>query len=64
MVVTSVPPPAVVPAPAPRPVYAAARMNTGYGAPRAADPGAVATVVAGTAEPASNPARAAIAPRL
>ena len=64
MVVTSVPPPAVVPAPAPRPVYAAARMNTGYGAPRAADPGAVATVVAGTAEPASNPARAAIAPRV
>jgi flagella basal body P-ring formation protein FlgA len=64
MVVTSVPPPAVVPAAAPRPVYAAARMNTGYGAPRAADPGAVATVVAGTAEPASNPARAAIAPRV
>ncbi|WP_175758839.1 flagellar basal body P-ring formation chaperone FlgA [Burkholderia ambifaria] len=64
MVVTSVPPPAVVPAPAPRPVYAAARMNTGYGAPRAADPGAVATVVAGTAEPASNPARAAFAPRV
>jgi len=64
MVVTSVPPPAVVPAPAPRPVYAAARVNTGYGAPRAADPGAVATVVAGTAEPASNPARAAIAPRV
>ena len=64
MVVTSVPPPAVVPAPAPRAVYAAARMNTGYGAPRAADPGAVATVVAGTAEPASNPARAAIAPRV
>ncbi|WP_342612739.1 flagellar basal body P-ring formation chaperone FlgA [Burkholderia ambifaria] len=64
MVVTSVPPPAAVPAPAPRPVYAAARMNSGYGAPRAADPGAVATVVAGTAEPASNPARAAIAPRV
>ncbi|WP_175735148.1 flagellar basal body P-ring formation chaperone FlgA [Burkholderia ambifaria] len=64
MVVTSVPPPAAVPAPAPRPVYAAARMNTGYGAPRAADPGTVATVVAGTAEPASNPARAAIAPRV
>ncbi|MET3817948.1 flagella basal body P-ring formation protein FlgA [Burkholderia sp. PvR073] len=65
MVVTNVPPPAAVPAPAPRPVYAAARMNTGYGAPRAADPGAVAvaTVVAGTADPASNPARAAIAPR-
>ncbi|WP_175723235.1 flagellar basal body P-ring formation chaperone FlgA [Burkholderia ambifaria] len=69
MVVTSVPPQAAAPAPAPRPVYAAARMNTarmntGYGAPRAADPGAVATVVAGTAEPASNPARAAIAPRV
>ncbi|MET3556055.1 flagellar basal body P-ring formation chaperone FlgA [Burkholderia sp. 567] len=73
MVVTSVPPPAAAPAPAPRPVYAAARMNTarmntGYGAPRAADPGAVATVVAGTAEPASNPAsnpaRAAIAQRI
>ncbi|WP_175657071.1 flagellar basal body P-ring formation chaperone FlgA [Burkholderia ambifaria] len=64
MVVTSVPPPAAVPAPAPRPVYAAARMNSGYGAPRAADPGAVATVVAGTTEPASNPARAAIAPRV
>ncbi|WP_175805699.1 flagellar basal body P-ring formation chaperone FlgA [Burkholderia ambifaria] len=64
MVVTSVPPPAAVPAPAPRAVYAAARVNTGYGAPRAADPGAVATVVAGTAEPASNPARAAIAPRV
>ncbi|WP_448169016.1 flagellar basal body P-ring formation chaperone FlgA [Burkholderia ambifaria] len=64
MVVTSVPPPAAVPAAAPRPVYAAARMNTGYGAPRAANPGAVATVVAGTAEPASNPARAAIAPRV
>ncbi|UEP27711.1 MULTISPECIES: flagellar basal body P-ring formation chaperone FlgA [unclassified Burkholderia] len=64
MVVTNVPPPAAVPAPAPRPVYAAARMNTGYGAPRAADPGAVATVVAGTADPASNPARAAIAPRV
>ncbi|WP_175672380.1 flagellar basal body P-ring formation chaperone FlgA [Burkholderia ambifaria] len=64
MVVTSVPPPAAVPAPAPRPVYAAARMNTGYGAPRAADPGAVATVDAGTAEPASNPARAAFAPRV
>ncbi|KAF1035611.1 MAG: Flagella basal body P-ring formation protein FlgA [Burkholderia lata] len=65
MVVTTVPPPAAVPAPAPapapRPVYAAARMNagtgTGYGAPRAADPNAIATVVAGTAEPASNPAR-------
>ncbi|QQJ96971.1 flagellar basal body P-ring formation protein FlgA [Burkholderia ambifaria] len=64
MVVTSVPPPAAVPAPPPRAVYAAARMNTGYGAPRAADPGAVATVVAGTAEPASNPARAAVAPRV
>ncbi|VWD35867.1 flagellar basal body P-ring biosynthesis protein FlgA [Burkholderia lata] len=63
MVVTTVPPPAPVPAPAPapapRPVYAAARTNagTGYGAPRAADPNAIATVVAGTAEPASNPAR-------
>ncbi|ABB09966.1 flagellar basal body P-ring formation chaperone FlgA [Burkholderia lata] len=65
MVVTTVPPPAAVPAPAPapapRPVYATARMNagtgTGYGAPRAADPNAIATVVAGTAEPASNPAR-------
>ncbi|WP_334044660.1 flagellar basal body P-ring formation chaperone FlgA [Burkholderia ambifaria] len=68
IVVTSAPPQAAVPAPAPRPVYAAARMNTGYGAPRAADPGAVATVVAGTAEsasnPTSNPARATIAPRV
>ncbi|OXI46554.1 flagellar basal body P-ring formation chaperone FlgA [Burkholderia aenigmatica] len=53
MVVTTVPPPA----PAPRPVYAAARANAGYGAPRAADPNAIATVVAGTAEPASNPVR-------
>ncbi|WP_175951310.1 flagellar basal body P-ring formation chaperone FlgA [Burkholderia sp. BCC0405] len=59
MVVTTVPPPAPAPAPAPRPVYAAARTNagTGYGAPRAADPNAIATVVAGTAEPASNPVR-------
>ncbi|HDR9731283.1 TPA: flagellar biosynthesis protein FlgA, partial [Burkholderia aenigmatica] len=55
MVVTTVPPPALAPAPAPRPVYAAARANAGYGAPRAADPNAIATVVAGTAEPASNP---------
>ncbi|KUY48979.1 flagellar basal body P-ring formation chaperone FlgA [Burkholderia sp. RF2-non_BP3] len=59
MVVTSVPPPAAVPVPAPRPVYAAARTNAGDGARRAADPGAVATVVAGTAEPASNPANSA-----
>ncbi|KVF79489.1 flagellar biosynthesis protein FlgA [Burkholderia sp. FL-7-2-10-S1-D7] len=64
MVVTSVPPPAAVPAPAPRPAYAAARTNAGYDARRAADPGAVATVVAGTAEPASNPARAAFAARM
>jgi len=64
MVVTSVPPPAAVPAPAPRPAYAAARTNAGDDARRAADPGAVATVVAGTAEPASNPARAAIAARM
>ncbi|VBB12456.1 flagellar basal body P-ring formation chaperone FlgA [Burkholderia stabilis] len=49
MVVTTVPPPA--------PVAAAPRANTGYGAARAADPAAVATVVAGTAEPASNTAR-------
>ncbi|MEK7942773.1 flagellar basal body P-ring formation chaperone FlgA, partial [Burkholderia contaminans] len=64
MVVTTVPPPA--PAPAPRPVYAAARMNatTGYGAPRAADPNAIATVVASTAEPASNPARSTPQPAL
>ncbi|MCU9952395.1 flagellar basal body P-ring formation chaperone FlgA [Burkholderia sp. BKH01] len=55
MVVTNVPPPP----PAPAPVYAAARANTAYGAPRAADPNAIATVVAGTAEPASNPARPA-----
>ncbi|WP_176050738.1 flagellar basal body P-ring formation chaperone FlgA [Burkholderia sp. BCC1644] len=56
MVVTTVPPPA----PAPSPVRAAARVNAGYGAqPRAADPSAVATVVAGTAEPASNPVRPA-----
>ncbi|MCA8106520.1 flagellar biosynthesis protein FlgA, partial [Burkholderia sp. AU36459] len=47
MVVTSVPPPAAAPAPAPVPVYAAARANAGYGAPpRAADPAAIATVVA------------------
>ncbi|MFB5154213.1 flagellar basal body P-ring formation chaperone FlgA [Burkholderia orbicola] len=60
MVVTSVPPPAAAPAPATVPVYAAARANAGYGAtPRAADPAAIATVVAGTAEPASNPARRA-----
>ncbi|MBR8379158.1 flagellar basal body P-ring formation protein FlgA [Burkholderia cenocepacia] len=60
MVVTSVPPPAAAPAPATVPVYAAARANAGYGAtPRAADPAAIAMVVAGTAEPASNPARPA-----
>ncbi|MDF3082675.1 flagellar basal body P-ring formation chaperone FlgA [Burkholderia sola] len=64
MVVTSVPPPAATPAPAPAPapatVYAAARANAGYGAtPRAADPAAIATVVAGTAEPASAFARPA-----
>ena len=55
-----------MPAPAPRPVYAAARMNagTGYGAPRAADPNAIATVVAGTAEPASNPVRPAPQPAM
>lgn len=71
MVVTSVPAPAPVPTPvpAPRAVYAAARVNaanTGYGAPRAADPGSVATVVAGTAtaDPASNPARQALAARM
>ncbi|WP_175822957.1 flagellar basal body P-ring formation chaperone FlgA [Burkholderia sp. BCC0419] len=63
MVVTSVPPPAAAPAPAPAPVYAAARANAGYGAsPRAADPAAIATVVAGTAEPASMPARLAPQP--
>ncbi|WP_175926434.1 flagellar basal body P-ring formation chaperone FlgA [Burkholderia cepacia] len=65
MVVTTVPPPAAAapaPAPAPRPVYAAARANAGYGAPRAADPTAIATVVAGTAEPASNPVRPAPQP--
>ncbi|WP_333978640.1 flagellar basal body P-ring formation chaperone FlgA [Burkholderia cepacia] len=63
MVVTTVPPPAVAaPAPTPRPVYAAARANAGYGAPRAADPTAIATVVAGTAEPASNPVRPAPQP--
>lgn len=61
MVVTTVPPPAAA-APAPRPVYAAARANAEYGAPRAADPTAIATVVAGTAEPASNPVRPAPQP--
>ncbi|MCA3779289.1 MAG: flagellar basal body P-ring formation protein FlgA [Burkholderia sp.] len=56
MVVTTVPPPA----PAPAPAYAAARTNAGYRAqPRAVDPAAIATVVAGTAEPASNPVRPA-----
>ncbi|WP_423393202.1 flagellar basal body P-ring formation chaperone FlgA [Burkholderia sp. LMG 21824] len=66
MVVTTVPPPAPAPAPAPRPVYAAARTNagTGYGAPRAADPNAIATVVAGTSEPASNPVRPAPQPAM
>ncbi|MEN8517063.1 flagellar basal body P-ring formation chaperone FlgA [Burkholderia sp. RS02] len=59
MVVTNVPPPAPAPAAAPAPVYAAARANTVYGAPRAADPNAIATVIAGTADPASNPARPA-----
>ncbi|KUY97153.1 flagellar biosynthesis protein FlgA [Burkholderia territorii] len=63
MVVTSVAPPAAVPAPASRPVYAAARANAGDGARRAAEPGAVATVVAGTADAASNPSRPAIAAR-
>lgn len=49
MVVTTVPPPA------PAPAYAAARANAGYRAqPHAADPAAIATVVAGTAESASN----------
>ncbi|WP_334047591.1 flagellar basal body P-ring formation chaperone FlgA [Burkholderia cepacia] len=63
MVVTTVPPPAAAaPAPTPRPTYAAARANAGYGAPRAADPTAIATVVAGTAEPASNPVRPAPQP--
>lgn len=64
MVVTTAPPPAPAPAPARRPVYAAARMNagTGYGTPRAADPDAIATVVAGTADPASNSARPAPQP--
>ncbi|KVQ29712.1 flagellar basal body P-ring formation chaperone FlgA [Burkholderia cepacia] len=63
MVVTTVPPPAAAaPAPAPRPVDAAARASAGYGAPRAADPTAIATVVAGTAEPASNPVRPAPQP--
>ncbi|ACA92203.1 MULTISPECIES: flagellar basal body P-ring formation chaperone FlgA [Burkholderia cepacia complex] len=65
MVVTSVPPPAAAPAPATVPVYAAARANAGYGAtPRAADPAAIAMVVAGTAEPASNPAQPSAAARL
>ncbi|KWA26823.1 flagellar basal body P-ring formation chaperone FlgA [Burkholderia territorii] len=64
MVVTSVAAPAAVPAPAPRPVYAAARANAGDGARRAAEPGAVATVVAGTADAASNPSRPAIAARM
>ncbi|WP_321786861.1 flagellar basal body P-ring formation chaperone FlgA [Burkholderia pyrrocinia] len=59
MVVTNVPPPAPAQAAAPVPVYAAARANAAYGAPPAADPHAIATVVAGTAEPASNPARPA-----
>ncbi|MBJ9968919.1 flagellar basal body P-ring formation chaperone FlgA [Burkholderia seminalis] len=55
MVVTTVPPPASV--------QAAARANAGYGAqPRAADPTAIATVVAGTAESASNPVRPAQPP--
>ncbi|RQV78231.1 flagellar basal body P-ring formation chaperone FlgA [Burkholderia anthina] len=63
MVVTSVPPPAAAPALAPVPVYAAVRANAGYGTPpRAADPAAIATVVAGTAEPASNAARPAPQP--
>ncbi|RQV06059.1 flagellar basal body P-ring formation protein FlgA [Burkholderia cenocepacia] len=63
MVVTSVPPPVAAPAPATAPVYAAARANAGYGAtPRSADPAAIAMVVAGTAEPASNPARPAPQP--
>ncbi|KUZ33234.1 flagellar basal body P-ring formation chaperone FlgA [Burkholderia territorii] len=70
MVVTSVAPPAAVPAPAPapapasRPVYAAARANAGDGARRAAEPGAVATVVAGTTDAASNPSRPTIAARM
>ncbi|GAU00192.1 flagellar basal body P-ring formation chaperone FlgA [Burkholderia stabilis] len=55
MIVTNVPPPAAAPAS----VYTAARANAAYGAARAADPNAIATVVAGTAEPASNPARPA-----
>ncbi|KWH60905.1 flagellar basal body P-ring formation chaperone FlgA [Burkholderia anthina] len=63
MVVTSVPPPAAAPALAPVPVHAAARANAGHGTPpRAADPAAIATVVAGTAEPASNAARPAPQP--
>ncbi|KAB0634488.1 flagellar basal body P-ring formation protein FlgA [Burkholderia latens] len=69
MVVTSVPAPASVPAPVPRPVHAAARANaanSGYGAPRAADPAGVATVVAGTgtADASSNPARQTLAARM
>ncbi|KVV58467.1 flagellar biosynthesis protein FlgA [Burkholderia territorii] len=64
MVVANVAPPAAVPAPAPRPVYAAARANAGDAARRAADPGAVATVVAGTADAPSNPSRPAIAARM
>ncbi|WP_338638672.1 flagellar basal body P-ring formation chaperone FlgA [Burkholderia pyrrocinia] len=55
MIVTNVPPPAAAPAS----VYTAARANAAYGAPRTADPNAIAMVVAGTAEPASNPARPA-----
>ncbi|WP_175796191.1 flagellar basal body P-ring formation chaperone FlgA [Burkholderia anthina] len=49
--------------PPPASTYAAARANAGYGnAPRAIDPAGVATVVAGTAEPASNAARLARQP--
>ncbi|WP_175688450.1 flagellar basal body P-ring formation chaperone FlgA [Burkholderia anthina] len=51
--------------PPPASTYAAARANAGYGnAPRAVDPAAVATVVAGTAEPASNAARLARQPAI
>ncbi|AOJ39322.1 flagellar biosynthesis protein FlgA [Burkholderia lata] len=66
MVVTTVPAPAPAPASALRPAYAAARANagTGYGAARAADPNAIATVVAGTAEPTSNSARPAPQPAM
>ncbi|MGS0893066.1 flagellar basal body P-ring formation chaperone FlgA [Burkholderia stagnalis] len=39
------------------PVYAAAHANAAYAAPRAAAPSDIVTVVAGTAEPASNSAR-------